>query len=118
MGDPAHIPNLPQDVGNSTKMGIFNRTNTASCLITDVTQSYCDSNDTFCDSGSSIPVHVGYVKEYGNQAANYIIGRLNGSIAATAMNATGSSGNGSSTGPGAGASGVATKGTNGVASVK
>ena len=118
MGDPAHIPNLPQDVGNSTKRGIFNRTNTASCLLTDVTQSYCDSNDTFCDSGSSIPVHVGYVKEYGNQAANYIIGRLNGSIAATATNGTRMGGNGSMTTSGAGASGIATTGTNGVASLR
>lgn len=67
MGDPSHVPGLPQDVGNSTKPGIFPRLNAAACsLYTPITQSYCIANDTFCDSGSSIQVHLSYVQVFGN----------------------------------------------------
>jgi hypothetical protein len=80
MGDPSHVPGLPQDVGNSTKAGIFPRNNTASCAsIASITQSYCNANDTFCDSGSSIPVHLSYVKVYGTQAAKFIVDKVGAS---------------------------------------
>jgi acetylxylan esterase len=73
MGDPTHVPGLPQDVGNSTKAGIFLRNDTAACSqYASITQSYCLANDTFCDSGSSIAVHLSYVQVYGTQAANFI----------------------------------------------
>lgn len=83
MGDPSHVPGLPQDVGNSTKAGVFPRNNTASCASTaSITQSYCNANDTFCDSGSSIAVHISYVQVFGTQAAKFIVEK------ATASNGT------------------------------
>jgi acetylxylan esterase len=73
MGDPSHVPGLPQDVGNSTKAGIFPRNNTTACSqYASITQSYCNANDTFCDSGSSIAVHISYVQVFGTQAAKFI----------------------------------------------
>ena len=96
MGDPSHVPGLPQDVGNSTKTGIFPRNNTAACAsMASITQSYCNSNDTFCDSGSSIPVHLSYVQVYGSQAAKFIEEK----VASSNVTTTGTTnGNPSSTG--------------------
>ncbi len=96
MGDPSHVPGLSQDVGNSTKAGIFPRNNTAACSsMASKTQSYCNSNDTFCDSGSSIPVHLSYVKVYGAQAAKFIVDQV-GSSNVTGTGTT--KGNSTSTG--------------------
>ncbi|KAE9379787.1 carbohydrate esterase family 5 protein [Stipitochalara longipes BDJ] len=102
MGDPSHVPGLPQDVGNSTKAGIFPRNNTAACASTaSITQSYCNSNDTFCDSGSSIPVHLSYVQVYGAQAAKFIEEKVGASNVTT----TGTTnGNATSTGTSTGSS--------------
>lgn len=80
MGDPSHVPGLAQDVGNSTKAGVFPRNNTLACSsMIPMAQSYCSANDTFCDSGSSIPVHLSYVKVYGSQAAQFIVEKVGSS---------------------------------------
>ncbi len=106
MGDPSHVVGLPQDVGNSTKDGIFPRNNTASCAsYASITQSYCNANDTFCDSGSSIPVHLSYVQVYGSQAAQFIEEKVASSNVST-TNTT--NGNSSSTGSSAGSSASST----------
>ncbi|KAH7317724.1 cutinase [Rhexocercosporidium sp. MPI-PUGE-AT-0058] len=74
MGDPTHIPNLPQDVGNSTKAGIFPRPNTTACTAMEpITKSFCTADDRFCDSGNSIPVHLSYVREFGTQATDFVV---------------------------------------------
>lgn len=79
MGDPTHVPNLSQDVGNSTKAGVFPRMNIAACgTSAAITQSYCNADDKFCDSGSSIPVHLSYVQTFGTQAAQFIVGKVGG----------------------------------------
>ncbi|KAH6716005.1 cutinase [Leptodontidium sp. MPI-SDFR-AT-0119] len=80
MGDPTHIPNLPQDVGNSTRAGIFPRPNTTACAaIEPITKSFCTADDRFCDSGNSIPVHLSYVREFGTQAKDFVVQRaMNG----------------------------------------
>jgi hypothetical protein len=78
MGDPTHVAGLSQDVGNSTKNGIFPRVNNACGGSTAFTKNFCDLDDKFCDSGNSIQVHIGYVEEYGTQAAEFIQGRVNG----------------------------------------
>ncbi|KAL2065494.1 hypothetical protein VTL71DRAFT_3164 [Oculimacula yallundae] len=87
MGDPAHIANLPQDVGNSTRNGIFQRPNTTSCAAMEsITKSFCSADDRFCDSGNSIPVHLSYVKEFGTQAKEFVVQKAmatNGTIAAS-----------------------------------
>ena len=79
MGDPSHTPNLAQDVGNSTRNGIFNRTNTAGCSKSAaITQTYCNADDEFCDSGKSLPVHLSYVQVFGTQAAQFIVSKAGG----------------------------------------
>ncbi|KAK0112044.1 hypothetical protein ONS96_001305 [Cadophora gregata f. sp. sojae] len=83
MGDPTHIPNLPQDVGNSTRAGIFPRPNITACeAMAPITKSFCTADDRFCDSGNSIPVHLSYVREFGTQAKDFVVQR------AAAMNGT------------------------------
>ncbi|KAI6710008.1 hypothetical protein PZA11_001040 [Diplocarpon coronariae] len=78
MGDPSHVTGQPYNVGTSTKNGIYPRSNAASCQGKTYTQSYCDTGDTFCDSGNSIQVHLGYVQKYGSQAASYIQQKVKG----------------------------------------
>lgn len=80
MGDPTHIPNLPQDVGNSTKAGVFPRPNTTACAAMEpITKSFCSADDRFCDSGNSIPVHLSYVREFGVQAKDFVVSKaMNG----------------------------------------
>ena len=91
MGDPTHIPGLPQDVGNSTKAGYLPSQDTAGCSqYASITQSYCLANDTFCDSGSSIAVHLSYVQVYGMQAAKFIEEKVTASNATSTTTAGGS----------------------------
>jgi hypothetical protein len=79
MGDPSHVPGQSQDVGSSTKNGVFSRVNTAACSPSaNITQSYCNSADEFCDSGDSLATHLSYVKcILRDAAAQFIIGRVN-----------------------------------------
>lgn len=95
MGDPAHMINQPQDVGNSTKNGIFPRNNTATACASmeKITQSYCNSDDKFCDSGNSVAVHIAYVQNFGTAATKFIVNMVGGK-----GNATSSSSNGTLTG--------------------
>jgi len=74
MGDPGHTVGAPGSVGNATKDGIFPRENNDAFNqygLTSRLQTYCDANDEFCASGNSLAVHVGYVAEYGSQAASF-----------------------------------------------
>ena len=82
MGDLSHMIKQVQyvDVGNNPKNGIFSRKNT-NCALTIVSKSSCRANDTLCDNGSSIAVHISYVQVYGKQATNFIAGRANRRIA-------------------------------------
>ncbi|RDW92013.1 hypothetical protein BP5796_01407 [Coleophoma crateriformis] len=90
MGDPTHMPNLAQDVGNSTKTGIFPRKDLAACgSLAAVTQSYCNSGDRFCDSGDSIPVHLSYIQVFGSTAAQYVVDQVKGNATAKASSPTG-----------------------------
>jgi hypothetical protein len=77
MGDPSHVPGLSQDVGTSTKNGVFPRNNTAACAPSaNITQSYCNSDDEFCDSGTSLQVHVSYVQVLGRRRRSLFRGGL------------------------------------------
>ncbi|KAJ5040507.1 uncharacterized protein L3040_006162 [Drepanopeziza brunnea f. sp. 'multigermtubi'] len=91
MGDPSHMPNFPQDVGNATKAGIFPRPDTAACKnLEPMTKAYCNADDRFCDSGNSVPVHLAYVQNFGTQAADFVMKMVMG-------NSTMSTGTGSGT---------------------
>ncbi|KAB8360876.1 hypothetical protein FH972_024610 [Carpinus fangiana] len=82
MGDPANVHGEAINHGNSTRDGFFPRNNTAEWAnrgLVDKTISYCDANDTFCDKGSSIAVHIGYIGEYGTQAAEFVVSKAGGS---------------------------------------
>lgn len=52
--------------------------------------SYCNSNDTFCDSGDSIAVHLSYVQNNGTAAMNFIMSQAK----SDAGGASGGNGNG------------------------
>ncbi|CZT04721.1 hypothetical protein WAI453_007718 [Rhynchosporium graminicola] len=83
MGDPSHIPNLPQDVGDSSKAGIFKRpnTNSTSCMAMEpITKNFCSADDRFCDSGTSTAVHLSYVREFGVQAREFVIQKAKAAI--------------------------------------
>ncbi|ESZ99123.1 carbohydrate esterase family 5 protein [Sclerotinia borealis F-4128] len=77
MGDPSHVPTETFNAGTSKKNGLFPRQNTAACP-TDRTVSYCDDMDEFCDSGSSLQVHLSYVTTYGTAAAKFITDQVSG----------------------------------------
>jgi acetylxylan esterase len=35
--------------------------------------SFCNSGDTFCDSGNSLAVHLAYIQSNGADATNFIV---------------------------------------------
>lgn len=55
--------------------------------------SYCNSNDTFCDSGDSIAVHLSYVQDNGTAAMNFVVSQAK----SDAGGASGGNGNGNPT---------------------
>lgn len=117
MGDPTFTTNETFHVGNATKNGLFpredvSRFNTAG--LASRTKSYCDANDPYCASGdfqTGLSVHIGYVKEYGMQAENFIVNQIKAYYANETMTSNGttmSNGTSSSGGSGAGASATST----------
>jgi acetylxylan esterase len=95
MGDPTFALDQVQDVGNATKGGIFKRNDTAACP-SGIMKSYCSFNDTYCDFGSSIQVHISYVGEYGDAAAQWVVEKF---VAVNGTNTTSSDGTPTSTSP-------------------
>ncbi|QSZ33587.1 hypothetical protein DSL72_005155 [Monilinia vaccinii-corymbosi] len=82
MGDPTHVPGASFNTGTSTKSGMFPRKNVANCPAAKMI-SYCDTGDTFCDSGASVAVHMSYVTKYGTAAAKFITDKVSGSSTST-----------------------------------
>lgn len=106
MGDPSFVTNETFHVGNATRNGLFPRkdvSNFNTAGLSAKVQSYCDFNDPYCASGNlstGLPVHLGYVQEYGSQAEDFVVNQIkafysNGT--STSSNGTSSSGSGSST---------------------
>ncbi|PBP28530.1 acetylxylan esterase [Diplocarpon rosae] len=59
------------------------RLNTAACAgMAPITKSFCNDDDRFCDSGTSIPVHLAYVQGFGTQARDFVVARVTGNVAA------------------------------------
>ncbi len=80
-GDPRHVVNQAFDLGTSTRNGIFPRLNTQLQVLSGfagLIQAYCDANDTFCDSGFSIQVHLTYLDRYQNAAAQFVLSKIGG----------------------------------------
>ena len=112
MGDPANVNGYSFHVGNSTLDGLFPRNNTdnwAAYGLVDKTVTYCDDEDTYCARGKlgekSLEVHIGYVKEYGAQAADFVVskagGMSNSTMSTSGSNSTTSAMSGSNSTTGA-----------------
>lgn len=79
MGDPSFVAGLSWDNGTAENVSYFPRLDTASCdPIADKMISYCDSNDYYCDGGTSIVVHANYVTKYHSEAVDFVVGLLGG----------------------------------------
>lgn len=50
---------------------------------TGITQSYCDSGDEFCDSGTSLIAHLDYVTKYGTAATQFVVDTVKGTAIST-----------------------------------
>lgn len=103
-GDPTHVAGKPYNAGSSTKNGVSDdlylglsdyilindtslqvspRSNTAALdTYGPIMQSYCDTGDKFCDSGSSLQVHLDEIKNHGPAAASFIVSKFKGSASA------------------------------------
>jgi len=80
-GDPRHVPGLTFDLGTSRRSGLFPRNATQDNLLTGQSskiRSWCDRNDTFCDSGFSVNVHLTYLNRYQDAAASFVLGLIGG----------------------------------------
>lgn len=105
MGDPSFVPNETFHVGNASMHGFFPRSDVSNFNIAGLasrTKSYCDFNDPYCAFGNfstGLSVHLGYVKEYGSQAADFVVKQIKayngGNGTSTSSNGTSTSGTGS-----------------------
>jgi len=79
-GDPSFTAGQSFDVGTSTNDGIFAREEGGSSLAllntyASVIQSYCNSGDPFCASGTDEDVHSAEVDDYASAAAAFIVAK-------------------------------------------
>jgi hypothetical protein len=80
-GDPRHVPNQAFDLGTSRRNGRFPRSSAQLQVLSGFASrisAWCDSNDTFCDSGFSTQVHLTYLNRYQNAAASFVLGKIGG----------------------------------------
>ena len=81
-GDPRHVPNQSFNAGTSTRNGRFPRSatqlNVLNANYASKIRAWCDANDTFCDGGSSLNVHLTYLNRYQNAAASFVLGKVGG----------------------------------------
>ncbi|KAF7884104.1 uncharacterized protein EAF01_011527 [Botrytis porri] len=87
MGDPSHVPAETFNAGTAKNNGLFARQNIAACPA-EKTVSYCDDQDEFCDSGTSLQVHLSYVTTYGTAAAKFITDKMAGESTSTSTSST------------------------------
>lgn len=103
MGDPSiNITNNPFHIGNSTQSGLFPRQDNSSAVLNQreaKLQSYCDALDPYCASAGNfdnISVHLGYVQEYGEDAAQFVVQKIQEYYGANRSNSTAGSTNSTS----------------------
>jgi hypothetical protein len=80
-GDPRHVTNQAFDLGTSRRNGLFPRSSTQLNVLSGFASrisAWCDSNDTFCDSGFSNQVHLTYLDRYQTAAAQFVLGKIGG----------------------------------------
>ncbi|MEU3462981.1 cutinase family protein [Streptomyces sp. NPDC006733] len=79
MGDPRHIPGQSFDQGTARRAGMFprlpdQRLNAYAHRI----RAYCDHDDLFCDSGTSLTIHNSYLQRYTTPAATFVLKAIGG----------------------------------------
>lgn len=80
-GDPRHVVNQAFDLGTSTRNGLFPRSSTQLQVLSGFAPriaAWCDANDEFCASGTSLNVHLTYLDRYQTTATNFVIGKIGG----------------------------------------
>ncbi|KAG8159911.1 hypothetical protein KVR01_010548 [Diaporthe batatas] len=79
MGDPTHLVGQPFNEGTATRNGTFPRVDSSGCApVASKMVSFCNADDTFCDSGNNITVHLSYVQDNGTSAVNFITEKVKG----------------------------------------
>ncbi|KAM0334515.1 hypothetical protein ACHAQA_001544 [Verticillium albo-atrum] len=80
-GDPTFVPGQPSNRGTSQDPGIFQTRDVSQCGdIPAKTLSFCDTNDRFCASGDSLPVHLSYFNNeaYVAEATQFVVASAGG----------------------------------------
>ena len=78
-GDPRHVTNHAFDKGTSTHDGMFPRTDAQLQVLDGIApkiEAYCDTTDKYCDSGTSLSVHVTYLDRYEAEALAFVMARI------------------------------------------
>jgi acetylxylan esterase len=79
MGDPRHTREESYHVGTSRGDGMFPRlADQRLTAFESIGQTYCDDGDTFCDSGASTAVHLGYTRKYNDKALAFVLDKIGG----------------------------------------
>lgn len=70
-----HWTCFPRRSFTNSRLQIFARENITLCEdnYSDILRSYCDTGDTYCDQGDVRAVHGGYVEEYGDKVADFVV---------------------------------------------
>ncbi|KAJ7162005.1 putative acetyl xylan esterase [Mycena crocata] len=98
MGDPRHIPGLTYNVGTCQASGFAPRPAGFQCPFATNIQSYCDSMDPYCCTGSNANTHQGYAVEYGSVALTFVRNKVNALISGSG-GSTGTTSTGTTTSP-------------------
>lgn len=83
LGDPAFAAKQIYDFGTAADgpgEGIFSRSDNEGSMVllsryADVLASYCDDGDVYCASGDDPTVHGNTIKNYAQDAADFILSR-------------------------------------------
>lgn len=78
MGDPSWVNGTSWDAGTADNgTSYFPRLNNTACdPVADKMISYCDYNDEYCNSGTSIVIHASYLTRYTSDAYDFVAGLI------------------------------------------
>ncbi len=77
--DPRHVINQPYDKGTSLRNGKYPRTDAQLQVLSGLAakiETFCDTDDLYCDSGTSLTVHQTYLARYQQTALDFVLGRV------------------------------------------
>lgn len=78
MGDPSWVNGTSWNAGTATNgTSYFPRLDNSACdPVAGKIVSYCDYNDEYCNSGTSIVVHASYLTRYTSDAYEFVTGLI------------------------------------------